>query len=432
MINIKKLTEFRPLDNYTRDQIKNILLLSSSTKNPAKPFGSATFRIQKYPGDLDLHEVFIECCTKEEVFNKFAKILQEIVNKVKQEKMHYITEVKVGLDNRFDVDIGEINNGIFNIDKNSILNKVNELKKNYLLNDKELGTINVILNKINPGANEYDVLTYIFRENRILRWTMYEILVGYKQLKGGYVMTLEKALSFKSHVKIDMVTYVNDKFVEITNWFVLALKKPNGILKTLNLDYNWFNNREAFNNYEIQMKQEIEKLYYSNIFFNPFKMCKRLWVLSKTKNDIELIKDLTPVVTGNISLLYQIKSEMEAMINIMDKIKYTLETINKQMDIIKSRLSHVIEIDYMTLEILDIVINKFIVTNNEDIKKEIMLSLYNYFKDMINDYTLEEMERIGLNPPPRQFLPKHMKYNFNLHRESEVDVINPLLIYGLK
>src|SRR5580698_2744175 len=110
------LISTKPYESYSKDQMENIKLLSTTKHgNLAVPYGSATYRIQKYPGDLDLHEVFKGNESVDGVIKKFEKVLKKIVKDISQHKIHYFSEMKVGLDNRYDVDLGEIHNGIFNI-----------------------------------------------------------------------------------------------------------------------------------------------------------------------------------------------------------------------------------------------------------------------------------------------------------------------------
>ena len=75
-LTFEQLTASKPLESYSQQQIHDIRLLSTNKHMQAEAFGSATYKIQKYPGDLDLHEVFTNCCTMNEVINKIIEIIK--------------------------------------------------------------------------------------------------------------------------------------------------------------------------------------------------------------------------------------------------------------------------------------------------------------------------------------------------------------------
>src|ERR1700678_3498507 len=100
-----QLIATKPRDSYSIEQNRNIAILSTVKKglNPlndypsATPFGSATYQMQKYPGDLDLHEVFEQNTSIEKIVRKFEKIIKQIAKDIKKLRVHYFSEFKAGL-----------------------------------------------------------------------------------------------------------------------------------------------------------------------------------------------------------------------------------------------------------------------------------------------------------------------------------------------
>jgi hypothetical protein len=419
-----ELTATKPIEAYTEEQIKNIKLLSAD-KDEATPFGSATYRIQKYPGDLDLHEVFEGCCSINAVIKKFQKIIVKIAKNIKKDRLHYFSEFKAGLDNRYDIDIGEINLGNFNINRYEVEQRSNELFDDGLLNKNEMNIIYQILETKNPNGNDYDVLYHIFRERKILRWTLKEVIRGFKILPGNIHMTLFDALHAKTHVKIDMITLVNNLIVEITNFWILVEHDPDGTLKMINLDYNYLDRQEANKKYDEQIKEEIEKLYYSDMHYSPFKMVKRMWAYSRAFGLEPTVRILLPLVSGNISYLYQLKSEVDTILRLYELNKVPLKTINKQMDLMKQKLSNILEIQKEDLLLVYQLIDQFIQSNSNSLKIKLLKIIKKYFVDNINIHTITTLNILHYNPPPREFLPKHLKYAQILRHPYDV-VINPM------
>lgn len=422
-----ELIATKPIDTYSKEQLENIRLLST-TKDLAIPFGSAAYRVQKYPGDLDLLESFIGCCSIQNVVDSFAKRLMEIANNIKQMRLHYFSEFKAGLDKRYDIDIGEINNGLYKPNRKEILKKINELYEINLLDEIEYSIINKILSikSMYLGGDEYDVIYYIFRNRKVIRWNLDEVINGIKLLPGNVSISLTEALKIKTSVKIDVISFVDGRFVEVTNFFFLLEKDKSGKLIEINLDYNFLDKNEYRKVYDIQIKNEIEKLYYSNIFYSPFKMAKRMWAYSRTFRNIDEIKMLTPLVTGNISSMYQIKSEIDTISRIFELTnKPPIAHINNQLSGMKNRLSNIIELETNEIVEFNSYIDNFI---NSDDKKSILNYIKKFLVYYINMFTILELNKINHNPPPKYFLPTKIKYA-PIKRSSFEIVINPLEQY---
>lgn len=422
--SFQELTATKPIEAYTKEQIKNIKLLSTNKKELAVPFGSATYRIQKYPGDLDLHTIFTECCSLDDVVKTFEKKIKKIAKDIKKNRLHYFSEFKAGLDKRFDLDIGTIYNGLFNPKRSDILDYSNILFKKKLIAKDELKLIQKIVSIPNPGGDEYDMLKYIFREHTVLRWTLDEVINGVKILPGNVKMKLYDALKMRSHVKIDMITLVNNLIVEVTNFFILVEENEDGSYSVINIDYDYLDKKQSEIHYDIQIKEEIEKLYYSDMYYSPFKMAKRMWAYSRAFGFEDSVRKLLPLVTGNVSYLYQLKSEMDTILRLYELNKAPNKTIDKQMDLMKQKLSNIIFIPKEELLIIYSLINKFLKTANVKNKEDILTQIKKYFVALINLHTIHELNKIGYNPPPRKFLPYQLKYASIVRQPHDI-VINP-------
>lgn len=423
--SFQELTESKPREAYTQEQLKNIKLLSTGNKELATPFGSATYRVQPYPGDLDLHQIFTECCSVDEAVKKFEKIIKKIAKNIKSNKLHYFSEFKAGLDKRYDIDIGTIMHGIFNPKREEILEYSAMLFKSELLDKVEYNLINTLLTVPNPGGDEYDMLKYIFREHTVLRWSMDEVIHGSKMLPGNKVISLFDALTMQTHVKIDMITLVNDLIVEVTNFFILIVENEDGSHTTINLDYDYLDEKEVSRAYDKQLKDEIEKLYYSDMYYNPFKLSKRIWAYSRTFELEDSVRALTPLITGNVSYLYQIKSEIDTILRLFELKKYPIVTVDKQIDMIKQKLSNILFITEDELLVIYSFIDKFLRTKKNDKKEELLKLTKAYISTLINIRTIQGLDKIRYNPPPRKFLPSQLKYASKLRQPYEI-VVNPL------
>ena len=220
-------------------------------------------------------------------------------------------------------------------------------------------------------------------------------------------MTLWDALHMKSVVKLDMISLVDNQFFEVNNFYILVEKNPiNGKLTPINLDPSYTNPSEFPIRYEIEVKKQIEELYYSNLNYSPFKMVKRMWALSRLLKKEHILRKLYKLVTGDISFLYQLISQIENIIRISELKKKPIKHIEAAIDLIKYKLANILLLDNDDL----VNINKFIKSFMKKHDFGILRKIINYLKEIVNRATIIELNKIGYNPPPREFLPEKMKY----------------------
>lgn len=429
--NIYPFIEKKPDSSYSNIVKNEIHLISFSKNGFAKPFGSYTYRIQKYPGDIDLLETYSDCCDVNTVIKKFEKSLKKVVKQIIEAKNHYFSEFKAGIDKKFDVNIGEIRNGNYYI--NPELNKItNKLLKDKLLKKDEANILFNIINKSNTkilNGDDYDVVNYIFREHRILRWTAKEILEGVKKLPGKRKIKLNTALSMMSPVKIDVISLIQGKYIEITNFVMLAIKEDEHYIP-INLDFNIEDKQQLNNVAKKQLPEEIEKLYYSNMYYGPFKMIKRMYALARQIRDNNMLEKIIPFISSNTSLLYQLKSEIDTILLIFDRVKKPpLKTISKQLDEMKNKITTVIELDIEENELINEYIDMINRAKLINKKAELLKELKYILVEVINFETITYLNNVGLNPPPYTYLPHKLKYA-NIIRQPEDNPLNPIKVVG--
>ena len=400
-------------------------LLLSHPEGLIIPFGSAAYRIQQYPGDIDLLEDYTGCCSIDNVTKQFAKDLQGIVNRITSSRTHYYSEVKAGVDSRYKFDIGKLSNGKYIVNDDLYLH-LEELSKQDLIEEADKLIIAFVAenSKYEKNSfNNYDIVNFLLRKYYILRWTAKEIKAGYKILEQNKKITLEEAVGMDSLIKIDEITLINGRFVEITNAFFLQIILDNG-------------NKEIINtpgDIAITIPLDIEKLYFSDMYYSPFKAVKRMFAFCRYHEFVDIpvyrkiLEKILPLISSGTSLIYQIKSELDAIIIILEKSSSIPKiSIDKQIDSMKFRLSTVIEINQKTLIDINYQIDMINDTTAKEEKIELIENLQKLLKKIINYNTILYLQKVGLNPPPRDVLPPQAKYNWNIIRTPDSEPINPL------
>ena len=129
--------ETKPQDSYSirvTDDVDTILF--SKDKSYLPIVGSYGYRVQKYPSDVDLLEIFDDTEFDNNVYKTFIADLYNVIKKIKKKPLFYFSEFKAGVDDRYFVDIGYLRDGIYTfpdslIDDTSRLYKKNLLSKIY-------------------------------------------------------------------------------------------------------------------------------------------------------------------------------------------------------------------------------------------------------------------------------------------------------------
>jgi hypothetical protein len=430
-MSFEKYITHRSIDSFPQYVDDEIKLLSVSTKDPAIPFGSSIYRIQMYPGDIDLLENVYESGDKEKIVKKFLVDFKKIIRNIQKNKMHYYSEVKAGLDNMYDIDIGVLENGLYT---SSLFLRDNiETYYEHKLITKE--DYEIIMRALNyKTADAYDVIHHIIREYRILRWTVDEILKGKKQVLGenGKYVTLDlfdiaMQTGSKTLFKIDEIALFQNRFSEYTNVYFLYIKdKSNYIHSAIG----------KAEDVDEGLRREIEKLYFSDFYYNPFKAIKRMFALAQSPNHntdpkfTGLIKKLYKFISSKTSMLYQMKSQLDAILVILEKSKSIHNVnINRQIDEMKFRISSYLQINNDDLDKINILIDRIV--SNTGPKK---INSIKYFKkvlveQLINPSTIIFLEKNYINPPPNFLLPKFKKYSRSIVRTPESNPINPMEIF---
>lgn len=393
---MQSLVRARPPSSYTKKEIENIHLLSVFESPLPIPVGSASYVMQKYPSDLDLYQVKLREGTVREAVHKLAKRMQKVVKKIQNTPCHFITDIKAGADVRFDKDIGPLRDGVWYPNKENI---------EYMLtiSAQTKNIRNTLTFSDQETTRAYDIFKAWLHEFEVYRWTPEEVIQGYKT-QNGETVSLQDALNTKANIKIDVVTYLNNRFTEVTNMILIAAI-TDGDIKLINTAYDPTDPTQIYQSYTKSMRQEIEKLIYSKVHQNLFKACKRMWtlarilfILNKDKQAEDVLYQLLPLVGGDISALYQIKGEIEAIDLIKDE-PCVKDKLRERTDEWRTVISTSPILD--TNQMVELI--KYSTPTSIDRLKKMLT-------EVIESSTLIFLKSLNLLPPPSFLLPKEPRY----------------------
>jgi hypothetical protein len=334
----------------------------------SKILGSYTFRMAQFPGDIDIREEVTSCCSNNDVANKFYKGILKVIDDIELDNNSFFMELKAGLDERFLIDPTSPHFEIM----------INNLNHDGLLTD-DFAT-NILLAY---QLHDYDLVVDILRKFNTLRWSINEIKQGYKTLPGNKIKQFTDAITEFSPVNIEIIKFINGRFVEASVFYAIIKIDENGNKYVLNLPQESLDN---FNDFFVrELNNSINKMLHSKSNFNPFKILKRMWSLAKFTNDLDKLKLLYPILSSNLSRLYQLKGDFATIIKYLSKYgTLNMKLIKNELSEMKDRISYVLELDNDFLIMFNNLIDNIITKVDIDAIIDDIFYIEDILKELIN------------------------------------------------
>lgn len=384
------ITKKYPAD-YSDDVLTVIRAMSFTNGKKVKLVGSYTLRNQIYAGDVDALEL-VPIKSVGECVKRFKGVVAEVL----KIPYTYISDIKCGSVDEWKVvpDNMVIKEGkVENYDKSLILDKVLHLYDTKIITAEQLRIAKYML-KDNVNAVEFLALRKELRYN-ILRWSLKEIIAGYKTLQDGRKYTLEQGIQAPTITKMDVVSWIaGNHFTdfEMIYEFKLRGKIINPGLRDMDL---------AIRESVLLMRRE----------GNYFKMAKRMYALARYfgyKHDLEPLNDL---FTGDLGRLYGIYGDANSLKYIIENVSdIPKEKVDFEVSQFIQRLANIVLPTYLRREdeILRVV-NKLrdttIYKHNNPVMIDLLDRLRYYIFIILSNYTLRYLKAKRLFPVPSKYLP---------------------------
>ena len=339
-----KLLQQKPIISYTIPTIEAIDMISTKKFPDVVVAGSYIYRIQRYPGDIDLTDTIIKVKKgKNDPIGELVKSIQDIIIRIKKKTLgktnFFLGDIKIGVDRDYKQlikSIGEIKSGrIVGYNYSGSIKELDRLKQKKLISSKHYVQIKELLKK-KPSLLDFELLLEKFNNLIVYRWSGSQIVKGYVEFEDEK-LTLREAIQSPGIIKIDMYYWLNNRFVEITSFLQLFIKK-NGKLINVNIE-----RKES--EYIPDMKEQLHK-YLSKFHFNPFKALKRMLVLSFIgKNDSDS-RVLSKLMSSGYAIMYQVVGDLKVLLEITETINAPpYEKMGIEVNDMKDRLARIYEFD---------------------------------------------------------------------------------------
>ncbi len=159
------------------------------------------------------------------------------------------------------------------------------------------------------------------KDGEPLYWTIQQVLQG---RNGNY--KLSNVLDEKSIIKIEIVAYIDGKFIPFSDVFHFQIND-----KGINQEKITIDTVES-------LSKDINKYYKDK---NTMKVLKRLFIISNLEKNTKLSENLISIFQSDIGFLYKTKSDIQTIISVLEKYnnKLLIERVHSSLQTIKESLS---------------------------------------------------------------------------------------------
>ena len=377
--------------SYSKMLNDEIRLLSFNAEDSSL-IGSASYKIQKYPADIDLFEKVLTCCSKKDAIEYFTEGIKAIAHDVTNKRDHWLVDIKCGIDFRYDIEL--TSRAIHKFLKESPM----------LLNNEDFEEISVLVDEIDLYKNfdtklvdtNYEKIYDILRKYKIVRWGACEVQAGV-QYRFGKRFEFKECVDTHSPINIEIIAVINGKFTDLSNFFVLVFHdKITGQDVVVNFPDDYIIKGKMF---VIEgLREGINKVLFSNTQRDVFKGIKRMYSLARLTNDGELLNKIYKAVVGDLASLSQMKSELGTIIKILKFTSYLPKDILfNQLDDIKWRMGGNMNLtDNNIIAYSNIILD---VLNNKENTPHIIEQLKGLYDSLLRDINIaatKYLKTVGL------------------------------------
>ena len=390
--------------NISLSAIKRILYGRDPTNPNVIFYGSSIYKAtNKYANDIDCLEMVQE--TNPIIIVKRLKEMIKLIlienietKKGREDNQYIIGDIKCGVDNRIDIDIGYIKDfKLYNFKPKLIFKQLDKLYKINILSQLELEELKSSVSFLNESLdlNKYDyhlikasspkykdfiTKYYWFKDflynKKVLRWSIKNILDGYLKCNNK-LFKLEDTI-MEGMTKFDLIYVESGKYQEVSNTMFFKINNK------LNLSDD---KTDLIND----LRQTVmEKLYMVPIdILKAFKLC---YSICKLTNDNINLKKISSLLLSDLGIVGKLKGEVSRCKDVLKYAKQSkvipdIEKIREIISGIIPTLSNIYEFEIKDIDIFEELNNVFfefdkdtkegIISESLDIAKSQLLHISN-------------------------------------------------------
>lgn len=373
--------EKNPADTYPVD-VKKWIDLMSLSNGTVNIIGSVAYRSLGQYADIDLLEQ-MEVSEKFDVWTYYDMLVVCIKNMISHGALY--SDIKCGTHEKYKQlkkYVGYMVKGsVVNFDEVGLKHAIITISTSNNVKD----TVNqLFINYVNSRSIfDWETLNEEIRTLYTIHWTKNEFMNGYKLGHGGEHLILYDYI-LKESLKMDMFVNLYDNWVEIS--IMHNINKNN-----VPINYKPLTQDEIYKS----ISDNAEKFLYSPLFNSTYKGLKRLWILSRMKDDEDDGRLFSSLINSDINNAYIAKSYLESLALI--KMNNYIVDLTKPKQNLKWLLSHAVSADMNIDALISGIENAKTVDDFYNLKSSI--------SHIVNFYALQWIETYNVKP----IIDKYMK-----------------------
>lgn len=146
-------------------------------------------------------------------------------------------------------------------------------------------------------------------DGEALKWTKQEVLKNKKELIDKSFITLDEAIQEKSTIKIDVISYINNTFIEISENYYIKMGNIS------NFDKNEIDEQKITSSIHQSEKKEVKDNNYNKALKRHFS-----WNFMLNKNKIKgrKMKRLVDFFNSSVGILNKARSDLDVLILLLE------------------------------------------------------------------------------------------------------------------
>lgn len=335
------------------DNVKEVFQLISYHRGKPEVMGSANLKSQIYSADFDLFEKVVEDTDKNKAKRHIYDTFKQMFAHIARLKDVYFIDFKAGIDHDLYLD-----RKVFDESPARVRQFYEQAHKAGLITDEQLAKL--------KKSKDIDDLYENARKLWTIRWDKKSLDRGYVELSRGRKKTFDDALDDKSIIKIDVIAYINGKFVEFSNLYEMYAGK-----RVINL---------ALTNIIESVKEDIRIFHKQKRWL---KMLKRIFVIARLRKDVPVIEKLTSLFNSNVGMLYKIRADLGTIALVLEKGYTPIDKIHDAIQQLKAQLANVYQFKVGTEYSYSNTLKKFEALTNTRNPQELQQGLEKLDEDLL-------------------------------------------------
>lgn len=273
-------------------QIRESINLLSAKGNKPSIFGSSSYKAMIYTGDIDLKQKL----SYKEQEKQIPQIIKKIISDPNYGTIYQLGDIKIGTTPWGE----ELQKYIGTFEDGKLLGyKPEEIKK--IIKQipgsvfKNLEIPKIYENKHGEiNAERWYKLYYFIHNISTIRWTPKEVI----EQKNKEGITFKEAILTSDLSKVDLYSFLNGKYTEITNFY--------------------YNDMKDITEEKILDGLRVSLLKYKFVDINYMKIIKRVYAIARIKKDYKMLDILKNFINGNVSLMSSVRTDIEVILSMVD------------------------------------------------------------------------------------------------------------------